>query len=53
MSIPDKKCEMFGCNKAGVQYFNMAPGTNVFVCQECHKNLTREKENETKDVPQS
>lgn len=30
-----KKCEMFGCLNKGLRLFQIAPGTNVWLCYEC------------------
>ena len=30
-----KKCETFGCNNTGVQMYQIAPATNVWLCAQC------------------
>jgi len=30
-----KKCETFGCSNQGKQMYQIAPGTNVWLCQRC------------------
>lgn len=30
-----KKCESFGCKNIGIKYFQISPGTNVYLCQVC------------------
>ena len=41
-----KKCENFGCSTAGKQMYQIAPGTNVWLCSKCAKGLNRELNNE-------
>ena len=31
----EKKCEMMGCGNPGFQNFQMAPATNVWLCEGC------------------
>ena len=30
-----KKCETFGCTNTGVQMYQIAPATNVWLCAQC------------------
>ena len=36
-----KKCESFGCTTAGVRMFQLAPGTNVWLCDKCIEDLKK------------
>ena len=38
-----RKCEMFGCPKVGDKMHQIAPGTNVWLCRQCMKELREEK----------
>ena len=41
-----KKCETFACPNLGTQMYQLAPGTNVWLCDDCVKQLKRELEKE-------
>lgn len=30
-----KKCETFGCTNTGLQMYQIAPATNVWLCAQC------------------
>ena len=38
-----KKCETFGCPDIAKQMYQIAPGTNVWLCGKCKKEMEREK----------
>ena len=38
-----RKCEMFGCRNSGTQMYQIAPGTTVWLCGPCIKELKEEK----------
>ena len=46
---PMKKCETIGCSNAGVQMFQVAPATNVWLCRNCIERV--EKENAAATAP--
>ncbi len=37
-----KKCETFGCREIGKQMCQIAPGTNVWLCDKCKKEMGQE-----------
>ena len=39
-----RKCETFGCLNIGLQMYQVAPGTNVWLCAKCIKEMEKEKE---------
>ena len=39
-----KKCEIFGCKRAGMQMRQIAPGTNVWLCAECIEEMKQTDE---------
>ena len=38
-----KNCETFGCRDIANQMWQIAPGTNVWLCDKCKKEMDREK----------
>lgn len=38
-----KKCETFGCPNIGLQMYQVAPGTNLWLCGRCIQQLEEEK----------
>jgi ribosomal protein L37AE/L43A len=40
-----KKCETFGCAKPGAQMYQIAPGTNIWLCQHCGRELRKDGNN--------
>ncbi len=38
-----RKCETFGCPNIGLQMYQVAPGTNVWLCVRCIQELEKEK----------
>ena len=38
-----KKCETFGCRDIAKQMYQIAPGTNVWLCDKCKKEMDQEK----------
>ena len=38
-----KKCETFGCQDIAKQMYQIAPGTNVWLCDKCKKEMEQEK----------
>ena len=38
-----KKCETFGCRKMAKQMYQIAPGTNVWLCDQCRKEMDKEQ----------
>ena len=38
-----KKCETFGCRDIAKQMYQIAPGTNVWLCDKCKKEMGREE----------
>ncbi len=38
-----KKCETFGCRDIATQMCQIAPGTNVWLCEKCIKEMDKEK----------
>ena len=38
-----RKCEMFGCTNSGAQMYQIAPGTSVWLCGQCMKELKKER----------
>jgi len=39
-----KICETFGCKNEGVQSFQIAPATNVWLCRECINRIEKESQ---------
>ena len=37
-----KKCETFGCTNPGMQMYQIAPATNVWLCAECLASAEKE-----------
>ena len=37
-----KKCETFGCRDIAKQMYQIAPGTNVWLCDKCSKEMDQE-----------
>ena len=37
-----KKCETFGCSNPGAQMYQIAPGTNVWLCKVCIQEAKRQ-----------
>ncbi len=37
-----KKCENFGCRDIATQMYQIAPGTNVWLCDKCSKEMDQE-----------
>ena len=37
-----KKCETFGCSNQGAQMYQIAPGTNVWLCKVCIQEAKQE-----------
>ncbi len=38
-----KKCETFGCREVAKQMYQIAPGTNVWLCDQCKKEMDEEQ----------
>ncbi len=38
-----KKCETFGCRDIAKQMYQLAPGTNVWLCDKCKKEMDGEQ----------
>ncbi len=38
-----KKCETFGCREMAKQMYQIAPGTNVWLCDKCKKEMDEEQ----------
>ena len=38
-----RKCETFGCRKIARQMYQLAPGTNIWLCDRCIEELQSEK----------
>ena len=38
-----KKCETFGCRDFAIQMYQLAPGTNVWLCGKCKKEMDGEQ----------
>ena len=38
-----KKCETFGCRNIANQMCQIAPGTNVWLCDKCKKEMEKEQ----------
>ncbi len=38
-----KKCETFGCRDIAKQMYQLAPGTNVWLCDKCKKEMDEEQ----------
>ncbi len=38
-----KKCETFGCREMAKQMYQIAPGTNVWLCDRCRKEMDKEQ----------
>ncbi len=38
-----KKCETFGCREIAKQMYQIAPGTNVWLCDKCRKEMDEEQ----------
>ncbi len=38
-----KKCETFGCRDIAKQMCQIAPGTNVWLCDKCSKEMEEEQ----------
>ena len=38
-----KKCETFGCRDIAKQMCQIAPGTNVWLCNKCKKEMDKER----------
>lgn len=38
----DRKCEVFGCLNLGSRSCQIAPGTNVWICVQCHQEFIEE-----------
>ena len=38
-----KKCETFGCRDIAKQMYQIAPGTNVWLCGKCSKEMDKEE----------
>ncbi len=38
-----KKCETFGCRDVAKQMYQIAPGTNVWLCDRCKREMEKEK----------
>ena len=38
-----KKCETFGCRDNAKQMYQIAPGTNVWLCDKCRKEMDEEQ----------
>ena len=38
-----KKCETFGCRDVAKQMYQLAPGTNVWLCDKCKKEMDEEQ----------
>ncbi len=34
-----KRCESFGCSNEGVQMYQLAPATNVWLCANCREEM--------------
>ena len=41
--LPVKKCETFGCREISKQMYQIAPGTNVWLCDQCRKGMDKEQ----------
>ncbi|MFQ6026571.1 MAG: hypothetical protein ACE5Q6_03535 [Dehalococcoidia bacterium] len=37
-----KKCETFGCVHQGIQMCQIAPGTNVWLCKQCLREMGKD-----------
>ncbi len=37
--VPMKRCESFGCSNEGVQMYQVAPATNVWLCAKCVEEM--------------
>ena len=42
-SIMIRKCETFGCRKIARQMYQLAPGTNIWLCDRCIEEFQSEK----------
>ena len=42
-----KKCETFGCSNPGHQMYQIAPGTNVWLCKVCIQEAKQDEERDT------
>ena len=38
-----KQCETFGCRDIAKQMYQIAPGTNVWLCDKCKKEIDKEQ----------
>ncbi len=38
-----KKCETFGCRNIAKRMYQIAPGTNVLLCDKCKKEMDKEE----------
>ncbi len=38
-----KKCETFGCREIAKQMYQIAPGTNVWLCDKCKKEMDKDQ----------
>jgi hypothetical protein len=38
-----RKCEIFGCQDIATQMCQVAPGTNVWLCDKCSKEMDKER----------
>jgi len=47
------KCEVFACPNKGSRMYQMAPGTNVWLCDECKEDMEKpvERKIETPRIP--
>jgi len=41
--VKNRKCETFGCPNIGLQMYQVAPATNVWLCGRCIQELEKEK----------
>ena len=41
--IIPKKCDTFGCQNTGVQMYQIAPGTSVWLCAKCIEIIKKEE----------
>ncbi len=44
-----KRCESFGCSNEGVQMFQVAPATNVWLCAKCVEEMRNATDESTAD----
>ena len=43
MKCAIRKCEIFGCQDIATQMCQIAPGTSVWLCDKCSKEIEKER----------